>query len=79
MRQFQLTQLCLRLLGCILAELYTGFAILPGEDESDQLACIIELLGMPSKQVLGEHADIIKFNILPSRYFMTNLFRAISF
>jgi dual specificity tyrosine-phosphorylation-regulated kinase 2/3/4 len=40
--------------GCILAELYTGFAILPGEDESDQLACIIELLGMPPKQVLGK-------------------------
>ncbi|CAO1308367.1 unnamed protein product [Diamesa hyperborea] len=39
-------------LGCILAELYTGFAILPGEDESDQLACIIELLGLPPKQVL---------------------------
>jgi serine/threonine protein kinase len=39
-------------LGCILAELYTGYAILPGEDESDQLACIIELLGMPPKQVL---------------------------
>lgn len=39
-------------LGCILAELYTGFAILPGEDESDQLACIIELLGMPPKPVL---------------------------
>lgn len=39
-------------LGCILAELYTGFAILPGEDESDQLACIIELLGMPPKQIL---------------------------
>ena len=39
-------------LGCILAELYTGFAILPGEDESDQLACIIEMLGMPPKQVL---------------------------
>jgi dual specificity tyrosine-phosphorylation-regulated kinase 2/3/4 len=35
-----------------LAELYTGFAILPGEDESDQLACIIELLGMPPKAVL---------------------------
>lgn len=40
------------IVGCILAELYTGFAILPGEDESDQLACIIELLGMPPKQVL---------------------------
>lgn len=39
-------------LGCILAELYTGFAILPGEDESDQLACIVEMLGMPPKQVL---------------------------
>lgn len=39
-------------LGCILAELYTGFAILPGEDESDQLACIIELLGMPPKPVI---------------------------
>lgn len=39
-------------LGCILAELYTGYAILPGEDESDQLACIIELLGMPPKQIL---------------------------
>lgn len=35
-----------------MAELYTGFAILPGEDESDQLACIIELLGMPPKPVL---------------------------
>lgn len=39
-------------LGCILAELYTGYALLPGEDEADQLACIIELLGLPPKQVL---------------------------
>ena len=34
-------------LGCILAELLTGYPLLPGEDESDQLACMIELLGMP--------------------------------
>lgn len=39
-------------LGCILAELYTGFALLPGEDEADQLACMIELLGMPPQPVL---------------------------
>lgn len=46
--------------GCILAELYTGYAILPGEDESDQLACIIELLGMPPKQVLGKYLFIFE-------------------
>lgn len=39
-------------LGCILAELSTGFALLPGEDEADQLACIIELIGMPPKKLL---------------------------
>lgn len=33
--------------GCILAELLTGYPLLPGEDEGDQLACMIELLGMP--------------------------------
>jgi serine/threonine protein kinase len=41
-------------LGCILAELLTGFPLLPGEDEFDQLACIIELLGMPSKSLLDQ-------------------------
>lgn len=39
-------------LGCILAELLTGFPLLPGEDEADQLACIIELLGMPPQKLL---------------------------
>lgn len=39
-------------LGCILAELLTGYALFPGEDESDQLACIIELLGMPPQPLL---------------------------
>lgn len=41
-------------LGCILAELLTGYPLLPGEDEFDQLACIIELLGMPSKALLDQ-------------------------
>ena len=41
-------------LGCILAELLTGFPLLPGEDEPDQLACIIELLGTPPKSILDK-------------------------
>ncbi|XP_066447701.1 dual specificity tyrosine-phosphorylation-regulated kinase 2 isoform X1 [Eleutherodactylus coqui] len=39
-------------LGCILAELFTGYPLLPGEDEGDQLACMIELLGMPSQKLI---------------------------
>lgn len=40
-------------LGCILAELLSGHALFPGENESDQLACIIEVLGMPSKNLMA--------------------------
>ncbi|KAJ8950330.1 hypothetical protein NQ318_021190 [Aromia moschata] len=41
-------------LGCILAELLTGFPLLPGEDEADQLACIMELLGLPPQRLLDQ-------------------------
>ena len=41
-------------LGCILAELFTGYPLLPGEDEADQLSCIIELLGMPPQKLLDQ-------------------------
>lgn len=41
-------------LGCILAELLTGYALFPGEDENDQLACIIELLGTPPQKLLDQ-------------------------
>ncbi|KAG1461547.1 hypothetical protein G6F55_003504 [Rhizopus delemar] len=40
--------------GCILAELYTGRPLFPGENELDQLACIMQLLGVPSKQYLDK-------------------------
>ncbi|XP_041632592.2 putative dual specificity tyrosine-phosphorylation-regulated kinase 3 homolog isoform X2 [Drosophila kikkawai] len=40
-------------LGCILAELLSGHALFPGENESDQLACIIEVLGMPNRNILA--------------------------
>lgn len=39
-------------LGCILAELLSGHALFPGENEADQLSCIIEVIGMPPKLLL---------------------------
>ncbi|CAB1345925.1 unnamed protein product [Coregonus sp. 'balchen'] len=38
--------------GCILAELYTGFPLFPGESEVEQIACIMEVLGMPPNDFL---------------------------
>lgn len=34
-------------LGCIAAELFTGYPLFPGEDEQEQLAMIMEVLGVP--------------------------------
>lgn len=41
-------------LGCILAELYTGYPLFPGENEIEQLACIMELLGQPPSHLLDK-------------------------
>jgi len=38
--------------GAMLSELYTGEPIFQGEDEKDQLACIMELCGPPSKAMV---------------------------
>lgn len=38
--------------GCILAELLTGYPLFPGEDEGDQLACMMEVLDMPSNKLV---------------------------
>lgn len=38
--------------GCILAELLTGYPLFPGEDEGDQLATMMEVLGMPPPKML---------------------------
>ncbi|KFO19638.1 Dual specificity tyrosine-phosphorylation-regulated kinase 3 [Fukomys damarensis] len=40
--------------GCILAELLTGQPLFPGDDEGDQLACMMELLGMPPPKLLEQ-------------------------
>lgn len=41
-------------LGCILAELYTGYPLFPGENEVEQLACIMEIMGLPSQSILDK-------------------------
>jgi len=38
--------------GCILAELYTGIPIFPGENETEQMACIMEILDLPPAELL---------------------------
>ena len=37
--------------GCIMAELYIGYPIFPGESENDQMSRIIEMIGIPSRDV----------------------------
>jgi serine/threonine protein kinase len=39
-------------LGCILAELFTGYPLFPGENEQEQLACIMEIQGAPDKYLI---------------------------
>lgn len=41
-------------LGCILVELFTGYPLFPGENEVEQLACIMETLGSPNPSLLEE-------------------------
>lgn len=40
--------------GCILAELYTGYPLFPGENEVEQLACILEVLGLPPRAMVND-------------------------
>ncbi|OAE22547.1 hypothetical protein AXG93_1989s1000 [Marchantia polymorpha subsp. ruderalis] len=41
-------------LGCILAELFTGYPLFPGENEVEQLACMMEILGLPPAAVVEQ-------------------------
>ncbi|KAI8994611.1 kinase-like domain-containing protein [Pilobolus umbonatus] len=38
--------------GCILAELHTGYPLFPGENEQEQLACIMEVQGVPASYLI---------------------------
>ena len=39
--------------GCILAELFTGYPLFPGENEMEQLALMMELKGVPDDAILS--------------------------
>lgn len=41
-------------LGCILAEMQTGFPLFPGENEQEQLVCIMEILGIPPETLISQ-------------------------
>jgi len=38
--------------GCILAELYTGYPLFPGESEGEQMCCIMEVKGLPPPDMI---------------------------
>jgi len=38
--------------GCIMAELYTGMPLFPGENEAEQLALFMEVNGIPEDYIL---------------------------
>ena len=40
--------------GAILVELFTGYPIFPGENEQEQLACLMEMLGVPDKYIVDK-------------------------
>ena len=62
--------------GCILAELYTGQPIFSGENDTDQLARFIDILGDPPKKMIGPAATRRRlfFGIRNKHYF---IFKAI--
>ena len=39
-------------LGCIIAELIIGYPLFPGENEYEQLLCIMEMLGLPPSHMI---------------------------
>ncbi|PAA74952.1 hypothetical protein BOX15_Mlig032014g2 [Macrostomum lignano] len=41
-------------LGCVVAELHTGYPLFPGENEVEQLNCIMEVNGVPPKHILDQ-------------------------
>lgn len=48
-------------LGCIVTELLTGLPLLPGEEEQDQMALCMELLGLPPPQLISRGRRSHKF------------------
>lgn len=50
--------------GCIMAELYIGYPIFPGDSENDQMSRIIEMVGIPG-------ADLLSMSGRKDKFFVT--------
>lgn len=48
-------------LGCILVELYTGYPLFPGKNEDDLMSRIVEVLGIPPKDLIDQAPRKLKF------------------
>lgn len=55
------TQVDVWSLGCMLVELFTGYPVFAGRDENDQMAIIVERLGMPPRHMLDDGKKTEKF------------------
>ena len=44
-----------------MAELHTGYPLFPGESEAEQIVCIMEVLGLPSKSLMKQATRGSKF------------------
>ncbi|CAI2728522.1 unnamed protein product [Schistosoma spindalis] len=49
--------------GCLVAELINGLPLFPGEDETDQMACIMEVLGLPHPTLLRHSSELDRYFI----------------
>ena len=38
--------------GCIMAELFSGIPLFPGESEKEQMSLLLEVLDVPSQEVI---------------------------
>ncbi|XP_036912129.1 cyclin-dependent kinase 20 isoform X1 [Sturnira hondurensis] len=48
--------------GCILGELLNGSPLFPGENDIEQLCCVLRILGTPSPQVWPEITELPDYN-----------------
>ncbi|XP_043309252.1 cyclin-dependent kinase 20 isoform X8 [Cervus elaphus] len=55
-------QVATRAVGCILGELLNGSPLFPGENDIEQLCCVLRILGTPSPKVWPEITELPDYN-----------------
>ena len=46
---------------CIMSELYIGYPIFPGDSENDKMSRIMEMIGVPSRDVMAQSERKMRF------------------